>query len=348
MIRSLTLTSLSLLFAGTTSAAQPILVQEPDSTTNAKLVEPSATRAIHPGEKINRLTTLNLTRPYVLQRLTRRTYWFQRQFYGVTFYVGNQGVLLFDAPPGRGEHILKAVGEVTKLPVTALAYSHFDATHIGDARIFVDAAKRADVPLRVIASQATAEKLAFLNSQLPPVTDVIDWPNGSFMFEGLKVEWHGFPRAAQTDDHGVWLLVGERVLHATDLINPDQLPFLGFAGNENFHYHEPNLWQVLELDWVFMNGAHGNVGTKEDIEFQLQYIEDLREAVREALQALAFTSFLDPKYGNNHAAFTKVWRDAIAERATDALRPTYGQYYGFEESTPINAEMVRRDLGAIH
>lgn len=52
-------------------------------------------------------------------------------------------------------------------------------------------------------------------------------------------------------------------------------------------------------------------------------------------------------HGNNHAAFTKVWRDAIAERATDALRPKYRQYYGFEESTPINAEMVRRDLGAI-
>ena len=63
--------------------------------------------------------------------------------------------------------------------------------------------------------------------------------------------------------------------------------------------------------------------------------------------ALAFASYLDPKYGNNHAAFTKAWRDAITERATDALRPKYRQYYGFEESTPINAEMVRRDLGAI-
>jgi len=347
MIRSLTLTSLFLLFASTISAAQPISIQEPDSTTNAKLVEPSATRAIRPGEKINKLVTLNLTQPYVLQRLTQRTYWFQRQFYGVTFYVGNHGVLLFDAPPGRGEHILHAIGQVTKLPVTALAYSHFDATHIGDARIFVDAAKRANVRLRVIASQAMTEKLDFLNSQLPPVTHVVHGPNASFRFEGLKVEWHGFPRAAQTDDHGVWLLVGERVLHATDLINPDQLPFLGFAGNENFHYHEPNLEEVLELDWVFMNGAHGNVGTKEDIDFQLQYIDDLREAVREALQAFPFASFLDPKYGNNHAAFTKAWRDAIAERATDALRPKYGQYYGFEDSTPINAENIRRDLGAI-
>ena len=113
MIRSLTLTSLFLLFSGTISAAQPILIQESDSTTDARLVEPSANRPIHSGEKINRLTTLNLTRPYVLQRLTPRAYWFQRQFYGVTFYVGKQGVLLFDAPPGRGEHILKAIGEVT-------------------------------------------------------------------------------------------------------------------------------------------------------------------------------------------------------------------------------------------
>ncbi len=344
-IRSASLAGM-LMLLGSAAAAQTISIQEPAPTTRAQLVEPSASRAIQPGQKINKLTTLNLTQAYVLQRLTERTYWFQRNFYGVTFYVGDGGVLLFDAPPGRGEQILKAISEVTKLPVTALAYSHLDATHIGDAKVFVDAAVRAGVPLRIIANQATAEKMAFMKSQLPPATDIIAWPNGSFMFEGLKVEWHGFPRAAQTDDHGIWLLVGERVLHATDLMNPDQLPFLGFAGNENFHYHEPNLRQVLALDWVFMNGAHGNVGTKDDIQFQLQYVSDLKQAVQEASQALPFTSFLDPKHGNSHAAYTQVWRDAIAKRATDALRSKYSQYYGFEQSTPINAEMICRDLGA--
>jgi glyoxylase-like metal-dependent hydrolase (beta-lactamase superfamily II) len=334
------------LLAGSAAVAQTISIQEPAPTTPARLVEPSASRPIQPGEKIDKLTTLNLTRPYVLQRLTERTYWFQRQFYGVTFYVGERGVLLFDAPPGRGEHIRQAIREVTPLPVTALAYSHLDATHIGDAKVFVDAAAQAGVPIRIVASQAVADKMAFMKSQLPAATDVIGWPGGSFMFEGLKVEWHGFPRAAQTDDHGVWLLAGERVLHATDLINPDQLPFLGFAGNENFHYHEPNLRQALALDWVFMNGAHGNVGTKDDIQFQLQYVNDLRQAVQEAARVLPFASFLDPKYGNSHAAYTQVWREAIAKQATDALRAKYNQYYGFEQSTPINAEMVRRDLGA--
>jgi glyoxylase-like metal-dependent hydrolase (beta-lactamase superfamily II) len=335
-----------LLLLGSAATAQTISIQEPAPTTRVQLVPASATRAIQTGEKIDKLTTLNLTTPYVLQRLTERSYWFQRQFYGVTFYVGERGVLLFDAPPGRGEHILTAIGQVTNLPVTTLAYSHLDATHIGDAKVFVDAAARANLPLRIVANKATADKLEFMKSQLPAATDVIAWPNGSFMFEGLKVEWHGFPRAAQTDDHGVWLLVGERVLHATDLINPDQLPFLGFAGNENFHYHEPNLRQVLALDWVFMNGGHGNVGTKDDVQFQLQYINDLRQAVQEASRAHPFASYLDPKHGNSHAAYTQVWRDAIAKQATDALRSKYNQYYGFEQSTPINAEMVRRDIGA--
>jgi glyoxylase-like metal-dependent hydrolase (beta-lactamase superfamily II) len=345
MIRSTSLAG-TLLLLGSAAAAQTISIQEPAPTTRAQLVEASASRAIQPGQKIDKLTTLNLTRPYVLQRLTERTYWFQRQFYGVTFYVGERGVLLFDAPPGRGEQILSAIAEVTPLPVTVLAYSHLDATHIGDALVFVSAATRAGMPLRIVANQATAEKMAFMKSQLPQPTDVIAWPNGSFLFEGLKVEWHGFPRAAQTDDHGVWLLVGERVLHATDLINPDRLPFLGFAGNENFHYHEPNLRQVLALDWVLMNGAHGNVGTKDDIQFQLQYINDLRQAVQEASRAHPFASYLDPKHGNSHAAYTQVWREAIAKQATDSLRSKYNQYYGFEQSTPINAEAVRRDLGA--
>ena len=97
---------------------------------------------------------------------------------------------------------------------------------------------------------------------------------------------------------------------------------------------------------MFINGAHGNVGTKEDINFQLEHIIDLRQAVQEAAKALSWSSFLDLKHGNNHAAYTQAWREATAKRVTDALRPKYGQYYGFEQSTPLNAEMVRRMLGA--
>ena len=38
------------------------------------------------------------------------------------------------------------------------------------------------------------------------------------------------------------------------------------------------------------------------------------------------------------------WCGEIARRATEALRPTYGAYYGFETATLANAEMVAEHL----
>ena len=87
------------------------------------------------------------------------------------------------------------------------------------------------------------------NSSFPTITDVVEWPRGSFEFEDLTVELHGFEWAAHTDDHAAWLLPQDGIIHSSDLINPDQPPFWKFAGNERFHWHEHNLKQVYDLEW---------------------------------------------------------------------------------------------------
>lgn len=69
-----------------------------------------------------------------------------------------KGVLLFDAPEGRGKYLLQAIRDVTPLPVTALVYSHYHVDHIGDSPFWNDEAKKEGVNLRIIASKATAEK----------------------------------------------------------------------------------------------------------------------------------------------------------------------------------------------
>ena len=96
------------------------------------LVEPSARMIIRPGMKIDHLFIRNLKQPYILQRLTDRGYYFQRTFYSTTFYVGETGVLLFDALEGRGEQLLAAIREVTLLPVTSDYFYYF---HFLDLRI---------------------------------------------------------------------------------------------------------------------------------------------------------------------------------------------------------------------
>lgn len=66
-------------------------------------------------------------------------------------------------------------------------------------------------------------------SRLPKATVVLPNLKDSFKFENLTVESHRFEYPAHTDDHSVWLLKEERILHSPDLLNPDQLPVMGFA-----------------------------------------------------------------------------------------------------------------------
>ncbi len=320
------------------SADQPM--PEAPSTVNATYVAASATRELAPGEKLANLYTLNRTSPYLLQRLTKRVYWFQSQYYGTVFHVGEQGVLLFDPLEGRGEFLRQAIAQVTRLPVTAIVYSHNHADHMGDARGFVEAATQGGIRLRIIASKATADKQVFLQSSHPRATETVEWPRGSFQFEDLTVQLHGFDRASHADDHGVWLLVQEKVAHLPDLVNPDQPPFWTFAGSENFVYYESNVRQLGSLDWVFLNGGHGNVGSKADIEFILSFLADLKKAVGKAMQESPWGEGIDPARVNAHTVFLSSWVATVARKATDALRPKYGEFYGFEVATPANAQMV--------
>ena len=338
--------AVALLLGAAMSWSASAQVAEAPSTVSAIYQAPSATQALTPGNKIGNLFQLNMERPYVLQRLTPRTYWYQSGFYATVFYVGDQGVMLFDALEGRTKTVLEAIRSVTDKPVTTIVYSHDHADHIGDMPQLLAALKDQKVKPRIVASKATAEKMKTLKSTLPRPTQIVGWPTGSFNFEKLKVELHGFTHAAHTDDHAAWLLAGERVLHAPDLLNPDQLPFVTFGGSERFLHMRENLKAADALPWDYFSGGHGNVGAHADFAFSLKFIDDLQAAVIKALGEVPEGFGVDMKAINSHAALAATFMDEVARRATATLRPVYGQYYGFESSTPSNALMVASYLHA--
>ena len=321
-------------------AQEPVTVSDAPSTVNANYVEASAIEKMKPGEKIASLFTLNMNNDYVLQRLTDRTYWVQKSFYSTIFYVGDQGVLLFDTLEGSSPQIKQAIMSVTDLPVTAIVYSHNHADHIGGINDFINP----EMNIRLIASEATIEKQAFLNSSFPQATEAVSWPVGMFDFENLTVDFIGFDHAAHSDDHGIWLLGSENVAHIPDLINPDQPPFWAFAGSESFAYYESNINQLAGMKWDFFNGGHGNIGSRQDIDFYRKFINDLKTAVGEAMGNVAWGTGIDVSKINAHTAFLPAWLGAVSKQATESLRPEYGQYYGFEAATPRNAEMVALSL----
>lgn len=296
-LRSLLVAAASLaLSAGT------VLAAEAPSTIGATYRDSSITEALAPGEKIANLFTRSLAGEVIVQKLTDRVYFYQSGFYGTSFYVGNEGVLLFDPLEYRAEPILAAIRSVTNLPVTAIVYSHNHADHIGGTPALLALLSGQATPPRLIASQETADKMARLNSSLPRPSETVAWPRGSFAFEGLTVELHGFAHAGHTDDHSAWLLREERVLHAPDLLNPDQPPFWSFAGSERFLYLTDNLREANALAWDHFNGGHGNVGSHADFAFHLAFIDDLVAEVRKAMGEVPWGFGTDPATLTAHTA----------------------------------------------
>ncbi|HAV9651321.1 TPA: MBL fold metallo-hydrolase [Escherichia coli] len=317
------------------------------STVNASYVEPSAEKIISPSDKLNNLFERNMSQPYILQKIGERTYYVQRYFYSTTFYVGDKGVLLFDATEGRGKYLLQAIRDVTPLPVTALVYSHYHVDHIGDSPFWNDEAKKEGVNLRIIASKATAEKMQFMNSRLPVATQVLSKKDDQFKFEKQTIELHRFVKAGHTDDHSVWLLKQEKVAHSPDLLNPDQLPMMGFAVSDTLVYHDSNLRQVEMLDWKYFIGGHGNIGSHDDFKFQRQFLNDLRDTTIKVRKEESFGKFMN-KTANNHADFARAQREAIIKKVTEVLRPKYGHMYGYDASMPANIEMAIRLVGSYY
>ena len=327
--------------------AQTEISTSNSSTVNASYVEPSAEKIISPSDKLNNLFERNMSQPYILQKIGERTYYVQRYFYSTTFYVGDKGVLLFDAPEGRGKYLLQAIRDVTPLPVTALVYSHYHVDHIGDSPFWNDEAKKEGVNLRIIASKATAEKMQFMNSRLPVATQVLSKKDDQFKFEKQTIELHRFVKAGHTDDHSVWLLKQEKVAHSPDLLNPDQLPMMGFAVSDTLVYHDSNLRQVEMLDWKYFIGGHGNIGSHDDFKFQRQFLNDLRDTTIKVRKEESFGKFMN-KTANNHADFSRAQREAIIKKVTEVLRPKYGHMYGYDASMPANIEMAIRLVGSYY
>lgn len=312
-------------------------------TVKTEYVAPSAETPLKPGQKIADLTARNFAGETVLQRLTDKTYWVQKTFYNALFVVGEDGVLLIDTLNFGNQHaVLDAIRSVTDKPITTVILSHHHQDHIGALAPFAEEAKAAGVTLRVIASAETEAGLTEAGLE-NPVTEVIAADQDSVTFEDQTIRLIRFDTAAHTYDSTAWLLVEQGVLHGPDLTNPDQMAYRNFGGSEQYEGYPENLATLAAQEFTFFSGGHGNVGGPEDIAFMREYLTDLEEAVKASSSAASFGDFLKPEYGNHQASAT-AYNNALNAAALDALRPKYGDFYGFDASVPIQIRMVREAL----
>lgn len=314
-----------------------ILILMIASTAQAKVQEASSTVPIKPGDRIENLYPQQLKKDFILQRLTKNMYWVSSYGYNASFYVGKEGVLVFDPlAGGAGEHVLTAIKSVTDLPVTGMVYSHYHLDHIGDANIIYNSNKH----MKIYASSTTTAH-ARTYGGVPIPTNTVKVPEGSFYFENLKVIMRTPPQG-HTDDDAIIYIPSESFVHYVDMINPDQMPYLNFAGLQDFQAYQNNLKYLMTLDFKLMNAGHGNIGTKEDVLFVLHYIDELKTAIKGTYATIKPHTFHDPQYNHQRAALA--YKKAVIEAIRPEFEKKYGHYYGFNEAFPVQVEVVIGDL----
>ena len=286
--------------------------------------EASANEILQPGNRLSDYEERRFVQQvdYTIQRLSERTYWIAVGEYSATLYVGDEGALLIDTSwAGFETRLLEAIQTITDLPVTAVVYSHSHLDHIGGAANVVAALNREGIDPRIVASDRTALQISRFDLPVPRVIDVVPSPLGEYTFENLTLRIHTPDPFVHSDGTSIIELVGEGVLHATDVVAPQQLPFMGFSYPSDMRALIDTLEFMLALDWDFMNAGHWNIGLKQDVSDTLKYIADVKSASLEALTEVP----REPVPGNPEQELMS-YAVALEAYVLRKLMPEYGHH----------------------
>lgn len=253
---------------------------------------------------------------YLVEEIRDGLYWVTDGVYQVMFLTTGEGVIAVDAPPNLHENYLKAIEEVTDEPVTHVIYSHSHSDHIGSAGMFPDDAE-------YIAHEDTAELLAQVKDPNRPLpTQTFD---DSFKLEvgsqTLVLDYHG----VNHEPGNIFIHAPkQRVLMLVDVVFPGWVPFKNLAVSDFIPGFEAAHDQVLDYDFeTFIGGHLTRLGTREDVEIQREFIQDLKQAAGEALGSVDFMAIAQETGFDNPWVLFDRYLDAVALECAEVMTPKW-------------------------
>ena len=224
------------------------------------------------------------------------------------FLVTQEGVVVVDAPPAIGDKIFAAVSNVTDKPITHLIYSHAHKDHIGAPNLFEN--------VTIIAHNETAKILNERNDTNRPVPDMnfskqMNLPIGDQVLQLL------YPGPYHQQGNIFVYLPEDKVLMAVDNVVPGGLLWKHLGVTPDVPALIKSIEQALALDFDVFVGGHGQPGTKQDILVQQEYVNDLRENAKAALNEVNRTEVIQGINGSN--AITEAYFNALTKSCADKI-----------------------------
>ena len=284
---------------------------------------------------------------YYVGRVERNLYWVTDGTYQCAFLTTSDGVVVLDAPPTTGHNIQRAVDEIAagdggSNKVTHIVYSHHHADHVGASSLFGKNVTR-------IGHEETRRLLLRDDDPARPPNEETFQDQRTLEIGGERIDlaWHG---ANHSPDNILIHLPDHNTLMLVDIVNPGWAPvFLSNLTEDIPGYLEAPA-NALAYSWKHFIGGHlGRLGTRDDLTLHQQYMADIADSSRRAIDTADLTRYFE-KYGENvWAAF----KGGLDEMVATAAAPVIEKYTGvlaaadvFTASTTFWVmESIRLDLG---
>jgi glyoxylase-like metal-dependent hydrolase (beta-lactamase superfamily II) len=280
---------------------------------------------------------------YRLQDLGKGLYMITDNIYQCMFMVYENGVVLVDAPTTFGQHISKAIADVTDKPITHLIYSHSHIDHIA-------AAKNLGGKPIIIAHEETRRLLQRANDPNRPIPTVTfkDKYTLKVGSKVLELSYHG---VAHEPGNIFIYAPAQKTLMVVDVVFSGWMPWRRFALAQDVPGYFAQVEEINRMEWdTLVSGHVQRTGTHADVALQLEFMNDLRNAARQALQSTKIGEGLNPGDSGNPWAVFDNYIDRVVVQTVNAVSPKWStklaaydvyiwdQAYAMEQSLRIDEE----------
>jgi glyoxylase-like metal-dependent hydrolase (beta-lactamase superfamily II) len=255
---------------------------------------------------------------YRLEKLGNDLFMITDNAYQSMFMVYENGVVVVDAPPPFAQHIQKAIAEVTNKSITHVIYSHSHIDHIGGAKSL-----NLSKSTIIIAHEETKRLLLRANDPnrpRPTITfkDKYALKVGS---QALELSYRGIAH----EPGNIFIYApAQKTLMVVDVIFPGWMPWRRFALAKDIPGYFAQVQEIDKMKWdILVSGHVTRTGTHADVALQLEFMNDLKNAARQALMSTKPGEGLAAKDEMNPWAVFDNYIDRVVIRCVNELTPKW-------------------------
>ena len=214
---------------------------------------------------------------------TDNIYVFRYQGHQAMFIVTPEGVIATDPISDNrpaAETYVAEIRKITQAPIRYVIYSHHHPDHIAGGKPFKDAGAT------FVAHRIAKDRLTQMARADIVIPDETVDEKRSITLGGTEIELLHVGKN-HSDNSLVMRLPKEKVLFAVDFIPVQSMNWRNMPNSYLPDWHD-SLKRVLALDWDRMIPGHpyvGRLGTKQDLQNHLTYMDDLSAEVKKVADA---------------------------------------------------------------